>query len=507
MRFFKGGSLQKACCHVANGCKEQLLGAPRAEASRMLIRNASELIKGSALTLRARRTALELLEAGLAAVDPHRLVQRALTRRDRFLHLDDMKIALERQTPIYVVGAGKATGRMAEATESILKDQLTDGLVIVPRGTEHDFDLKRIRVAGGGHPVPTREGCRATQAMLDLVTHAPAEALILCLVSGGGSALTALPTPPVTLEDLQVTYKLLVQSGASIEVANTVRKHLSLFAGGQLALAAYPRRVWSLLISDIPHERLDVIAAGPTLPDPSSFADAAQTLHQFSLWDKVPSRVRQHIENGVSGRQRETLKPSNPVFQRVVNRLVGSNRDACEAIRRAARQHGFVACLLTTDCQGEAREVGAKLARVALKAHDAARDAAQVVIIGSETTVTVRHPGKGGRNSELVTAAMKHLQDCPGLVVASLATDGIDGPTECAGAIIDETSYSRAQQLHYSPEDALDRNATYFLIQALGDHILTGPTHTNVRDVTVIVAMKQPGAKPSLANSEGDADN
>jgi len=467
----------------------------------MQIRNASGLIKGSPLTQQARQIAVELLEAGLTAADPRRLVQRALKRRGNLLHFGGTKLSLDQQAAIYVVGTGKATGRMAEATESILKDRITDGLIIVPQGTEHDFDLGRIRVAGGGHPVPTPEGAAATQAMLDLVGHAPAQALILCLVSGGGSALTALPTPPVTLEDLQVTYKLLVQSGAPIDAMNTVRKHLSLVGGGQLAGAAYPRRLWSLLISDIPHDRLDVIAGGPTLPDPSSFADAAQMLHQFELWDRVPPRVRQHIDKGISGAVRETLKPADPVFTRVVNRLVGSNRDACEAILHATRKRGFRARVLTTDCQGEAREVGAKLARLAVKTYEEARGTTQVVIIGSETTVTVRHPGKGGRNSELVAAAMKELQDHPGLVVASLATDGIDGPTQYAGAIIDETSYSRAQQLRHSPEDALARNATYFLLEALADHILTGPTHTNVRDVTVIVAMKQGRVKRSPAES------
>ena len=472
----------------------------------MQIRNASGLIKGSPLTRQARQIAVELLDAGLTAADSRRLVQRALKRQGNLLHFGGSKLSLEQQAAIYVVGMGKATGRMAEATESILKDQITDGLIIVPQGTEHDFSLSRIRVAGGGHPVPTPEGAAATQAMLDLIAHAPAEAFVLCLVSGGGSALTALPVPPMTLEDLQVTFKLLVQSGAPIDAMNTVRKHLSLVAGGQLAHAVYPRRLWSLLISDIPHDRLDVIAGGPTLPDPSSFADAAQMLHQFELWDRVPPRVRQHIGKGVNGSIRETLKPADPVFTRVVNRLVGSNRDACEAILHAARHRGFRARLLTTDCQGEAREVGAKLARLAVKTHEEARGATQVVIIGSETTVTVRHPGKGGRNSELVATAMKQLQGHPGLVVASLATDGIDGPTEYAGAIADETSYSRAQELHHSPDDALARNATYFLLEALDDHILTGSTHTNVRDVTVIVAMKRSGAKHSPAYSGSAPD-
>jgi hydroxypyruvate reductase len=473
----------------------------------MQIRNGSELIKGPPLTRQARRIALDLLETGLAAADPRGLVQRALKRRGRILHLDNVEFQLGQQAAVYVVGAGKATGRMAEATESILKDQIADGLIIVPHETEHDFSLTRIRVAGGGHPVPTSEGCAATQAILDLVAHAPSDALILCLISGGGSALTALPTPPVTLADLQATYKLLVQSGAPIDAMNTVRKHLTQMAGGQLALAAHPRRLWSLLISDIPHDRLDVIAGGPTLPDPSSFADAAQVLRQFQLWDNVPPRVRQHIEKGANGRVRETLKPADPVFAQVVNRLVGSNRDACQAIRQAARKWGFDACLLTTDCQGEAREVGAKLAGLAAKTHEGVHDATQVVIIGSETTVTVRHPGKGGRNSELVAAAMKQLQNHPSLVIASLASDGIDGPTEYAGAIVDETSYSRALQLRHSPEDALTRNTTYFLLQALHDHILTGPTHTNVRDLTVIVALQQTQAKRSLARGRSASDN
>lgn len=449
--------------------------------------------RGSPTIRRARRLAVTLLDAALRASDPRRLVKRHLRLRGDTLIFTGHRVGLSEIPGLFVVGAGKATGRMAEAVEEMLQPHITGGLIIVPEGTEQAFSLDLVKVEGGGHPVPTREGCSATQRLLRLVEQAPPEALLLCLISGGGSSLLALPAPPLTLEDLQETNRLLVRSGAPIHDINTVRKHLSQVKGGQLALRARPRPLWSLILSDVPGDELEVVASGPTLPDPTTFSQAVEVLHRHGVWEDMPERVRLRLERGASGELPETPKPGHPAFTRVVNRLVGSNRDACMAALAEARRLGLKTRILTTDCQGEAREVGETLAKLALKIHDQTREGPdpgpRVVIVGSETTVTVRHPGLGGRNSELVSAAMPLINGREGLVIASLATDGIDGPTEYAGALADGQSYRRARSMGLSPEDALDRNDTYSLLKALDDHILTGPTYTNLRDVTVIITL------------------
>jgi glycerate-2-kinase len=292
------------------------------------------------------------------------------------------------------------------------------------------------------------------------------------------------------VNDLKETNSLLIRSGAPIAAINTVRKHLSHIKGGKLTEKIHPRHLWTLIISDIPGDRLDLVASGPTLPDPSTFRDAAHVLDEFRLRDQIPKRVHQRIEAGLSGQIDETLKPTHTAFQHVVNYLIGSNRDACEAVLATAKQLRFNAKILTTECQGEAREVGAKIGRLAQQLSKEVKDAPMLIIIGSETTVTVRHQGKGGRNSELVAAAMKFLADHENLVIASLATDGIDGPTEFAGAIADGTSFRQAQTLKCPPKDAIATNTTYNLFQILNDHILTGSTGSNVRDITLILVTK-----------------
>lgn len=454
-----------------------------------MIQNKSTLVKGSSLAQRARQMALDFLDTALVAVQPQRFIKGALQLKGDFLRLFDNKIRLTNVNGIYVVGAGKATGRMAEAIESLLGDKIRDGLVIVPENITEAYSLSRIRIRGGGHPIPNKASVKTTQELLHLIQQSPENALILCLISGGGSALLSLPAKTISLKDLQQTHSILVKSGAPIEAINTVRKHLSQIKGGQLAVQAFPRPLWTLLISDVTGDQLDVIASGPTVPDSTTFRMAAQVLDDFQLWKQVPSTVHHRIERGITGRIPETPKPGHPAFKHVVNQIIGSNQNACDAILTAAQKKGIYAQILTTDCQGEAREVGAKLGHLAQRLTQEKGTAPCLIIIGSETTVTVRHQGKGGRNSELVTAAMPFLQNQEGLVLASLATDGIDGPTEYAGAIADGASYQRAIKRGLSPEDALKQNTTYQLFAALDDHILTGNTHTNVRDVTVILSL------------------
>lgn len=450
-----------------------------------MIRNIPELIKGPTVTQYARQRVLALLNVALTAADPRLLVEKALTVTKRTLHLANNKVKFNDINGIYVIGAGKATGRMAESIELLLKDYLTGGFVIVPEDDISAYTLNQIKMQGGGHPEPTEASITATQQLRELIAQSPADALIISLFSGGGSALLTAPTPPLTLEDLQHITKLLIQSGVPIQQINSVRKHLSQVKGGHLMATIYPRKHWGLLISDVPGDQLDMIASGPTLPDPTTFADTVQILETHALWEEVPAQVREHLTAGSEGKIKETPKPQNPLFDHSVHQLIGSNQLACQAVLEQAQHENFTTRILTTNCEGEARKVGDQLGALARKLTK--HTESHVLIVGSETTVTIQHEGKGGRNTELVTAALPHLRGTEGLVIASLATDGIDGPTNAAGAIADGDSASRAESLNLSPPQLLDTNSTYDLYHALEDLIITGPTHTNVRDVTVIL--------------------
>ncbi len=450
------------------------------------IRNKQDLLKGTQANQQARLLALELLEVALAAVEPRYLVQQALNFKNNTLTSMNHQIALDDVDGIYVVGAGKASGRMAEGLESILGTNITDGLIIVPEKTVDAYSLEHIKILGGGHPIPTEQSVRATKEILTFIRKTPSTALILSLISGGGSSLFCLPVSSLTLQDLQKTTQLLLDSGVPIGCINTVRKHLSQVKGGNFALHVHPRKHWVLLISDVPGDQLEMIASGPTLPDSTFFQTVTKIFYDYQLWTKIPWRVRDHIFAGVIGEIDETPKPNNPLFNAVINQLIGCNDHACEAAFLKAQQSGFKAQILTTACQGEARKVGTQLGGLALELIK--HKAPAIIIVGSETTVTIQHSGKGGRNTELVTAALPLLQNRDGLVLASLATDGEDGPTEFAGAIADGASYNRAIALNLSPEDLLKKNDTYTLFRLLSDHIYTGPTHTNVRDISIIIS-------------------
>lgn len=449
-----------------------------------MIRNLPKLVKGSHPNQHARRRVLNFLEAALQAVDPRLLVQQALTRNDNLLSFAHKQLRLDVIDGIFVIGAGKASGRMAEVTETLLEDHINGGLVIVPKTNIADYRLKYIELFGGGHPTPNRSNTQATQQLLAFLKEVPDDALILSLFSGGGSALLTFPTPSISLQDLQQVTRLLLHSGLPIDQINTVRKHLSQVKGGQLASHIYPCHHWGLLISDVPSDQLDMIASGPTLPDPTTFADVTDILKTNHLWEQLPIPVREHITKGLNGEISDTPKPGDPIFETSTHKLIGSNQDACNAALASAKAQQYPARILTTDCQGEAREVGTKLGQIAQNLSKQAKP--QVYIIGSETTVTIRHEGKGGRNTELITAALSYLQGTEGLAIASLATDGIDGPTDAAGAIGDGDSFRRATSLNLSPPQLLTANNTYSLFQALDDLLITGPTHTNVRDITII---------------------
>ncbi len=429
----------------------------------------------------------ELVQAALRAADPAAAVQRAVRLEDDLLHVADKTYDLNRVRHVYAVGAGKASATMAQALEEMLGERLTGGIIVTKYG--YARPTRRVTVREAGHPIPDEAGVQATRELLDLVDQADVDDLVLALISGGGSALLVAPAEGLTLEDIQATTDLLLASGATINELNAVRKHLSAIKGGQLARRVAPARLVTLIVSDVVGDPLDVIASGPTVPDPTTFADAWDVLARFGLLERVPAPVRAHLQEGRAGRRPETPKPGDPLFERVHNAIIASNRQAAEAAAVRATELGYHALVLTTFLEGEAREVGTVLAALAreLASHDRPVPRPACLVLGGETTVTVRRPGKGGRNQEMALSAALRLDGLPNTVVATLATDGGDGPTDAAGGIVDGHTMMLARQRGVDVRGALARNDSYRALDALGALLKTGPTGTNVNDLAFVI--------------------
>jgi len=456
----------------------------------MIIKNVRRIIKNgfTPKLRRLREDAVEILEAALEAADPYRAVERALTLEGDSLKVGSHTLTLKAYRRILVVGGGKASGRMAEALEHILGDLLDGGVVIVPRGTETDLRLKRIKALGSSHPLPDAEGVKAVGEMLNLLEDVDEETLILAVISGGGSALMTYPAEGVSLEELREITSKLMLAGARINELNAVRKHLSAIKGGRLAARAQPATVVSLILSDVVGDPLDTIASGPTAPDSTTYGDAVEALKRYGLWTEAPPSVRRRLEAGLKGEVDETPKPGDPIFKRVLNIVVANNYTAASAALKRAESLGYRALLLSTRVEGEARVIGGLYASIAQEVvstgHPLKPPAA--IIAGGETTVTVRGPGRGGRNQELALASALGLRGLDALV-ASMATDGVDGPTDAAGAVADGMTVERAEALGIDPLEHLNRNDSYNFFKPLGDLIETGPTGTNVNDIAVIL--------------------
>ena len=347
----------------------------------------------------------KIFMAGLKAVDPEEAVRRQVDLAGHRLRVSERSYALDRFDRIIVIGAGKGTAPMARALEDILGERLTTGVIIVKYG--YGLPLQKIRVLEAGHPVPDQAGLDATQAILAEIEQCTAADLVLCAFSGGGSALTPAPRPPVSFPEKQQTTELLLASGATIEEVNALRKHLSIFKGGQLAKLAYPATVASLLLSDVVGDPLDVIASGPTVPDSSTFADCLKISQRYGLTDRLPAAVLKVLQDGEAGHIADTPKPGDAVFKRVQNLVVGSNRAALLAAAEEARLLGFNVMVLSSFLQGEAREIAQALTAIGKEIvySDNPLPSPACVLAGGETTVTIGGRGKGGRNQELALAA------------------------------------------------------------------------------------------------------
>lgn len=432
------------------------------------------------------RQALAVLEAALEAADPAQAVRRALRRDGDTLFVGDRSYTLRQFRRILVVGAGKATAPMARAVEDLLADRLTAGTITVKYG--YTTPTRVIAVREAGHPIPDEAGVAATQAIVNLLRDTTADDLVLCLISGGGSALMPLPVPGVSLSDLQALTEALLRSGAPIQALNTVRKHLSQVAGGQLARLAHPATVVALIVSDVVGSPLDVIASGPTVADESTFEQAWQVLERYGVLEYTSAAIRQHLQRGLSGEIPDTPKPGDPALTRVHNVIVTDNAHAAAAAVDRATALGFNTLLLTTYLEGEAREIGRVLAalakEIAWRGHPLPPPAC--LIAGGETTVTVRGHGKGGRNQEVALSAALAIQGLPGVLIASLATDGTDGPTNAAGGLVDGLTIARGQERGADALAALRDNDAYHFLEQAGALLITGPTNTNVNDLLAV---------------------
>lgn len=444
---------------------------------------------------------IEIFNAAIAAVDPYRAVLRFARIENGRLHAGDADFDLAAFEHIIVVGAGKATARMAQAAEALLGERISAGLIVVKDG--HRLPLTIIEQVEAAHPVPNEAGEAGTKRILEMVQAADAKTLVVCLLSGGGSALLVAPAAGMTLRDKQQATALLLQAGASIDELNAVRKHLSAVKGGRLAQAAYPAQVVTLLLSDVIGDRLDVIASGPTAPDGSTFDHALAVIAKYGLREKMPPRVMAHLENGASGQVPETVKDGDRCLDKTRNVIVGAISLALGAAQEKSRQLGLATKIIGAELRGEAREAARFLAQTARATRAGLRAGERCCLLcGGETTVTVSGKGKGGRNQELALAFALEIEGLEGVSLLSAGTDGGDGPTDAAGAIVDGNTTILARSLGLDPARYLDDNDSWSFFRQLDalaggqTHFITGPTGTNVMDMQVLLLEKRGAAQP-----------
>lgn len=439
-----------------------------------------------------RREAVEIFQASLEPVNPYRAVQN-FVRRDGDLILagpvqgKDISLDLQAVERVFLVGGGKATAAMARAVEDLLGDRVTEGIINVKYGFTQDLRVTRIQEAG--HPVPDEPGIEGASKIMDLLRSATEKDLIFSLISGGGSALLCQPSRGITLLEKQALTRSLLACGASIDEINAVRKHISQSKGGQMARAAFPATTINLMLSDVVGDKMDVIASGPFVPDPSTFQETLYILEKYQLKD-VPLSIQGHLEAGAKGQIPETPKTGDPAFDRVHNIIVGSNILALEAAADKARDLGYGVLVLSSMMEGETRvvaQVHTALAQEIVRTGQPI-PAPACLVSGGETTVTIRGKGRGGRNQEFCLAAALEMEAMPDhLVILSAGTDGNDGPTDAAGAVVDPWTVKRGLEGGMEARAFLNNNDSYPFLEKTGDLLKTGPTNTNVMDVRLVL--------------------
>lgn len=436
-----------------------------------------------------------IFEKALERVDPVLMVRERMNIRGDNLEItgenENLAFDLKAYPKIIVTGIGKAAAKMAAAVEAILEDRITDGAVITKYG--QGANLKRIKVLEASHPVPDESSISGAWQLHTMAQLACEKTLIINLISGGGSALFSLPREGITLAHLQETTKVLLECGANICEINCIRKHLSQVKGGGFARSAFPARMVSLILSDVMGDRLDTIASGITVPDTTTFAQALAAVEKYGIAAKLPVPVMDVLWAGSQNTIPETPKPGDPIFTKVSNIILGNNTTACRGAVEHARQLGYHSSLLTSLLTGEAREMAHFFASIA---KDIRRGAAEIkrpafIVAGGETTVTLKGNGMGGRNQEMALSLLVDVLDTTGtlkdIFFLSAGTDGIDGPTDAAGAFVLPCIQKIIEEEHIHPEQYLEANDSYHFFQKTGTLLITGPTNTNVCDLQLLI--------------------
>jgi hydroxypyruvate reductase len=425
-----------------------------------------------------------LFTVAVDAVDPRHLIQRVVQ-----LDHDRLIVRTPNQTQcvpltgrIFILGAGKGAGLLAQGLESVLGERVTGGIVALPQGQQ--VKLQRVIAIQGEHPLPGPGSLMAAEQMTSLLTHKNDTALICFCLTGGASSLLVSPVPGLSLTDKLEVNRQLIACGADIVAINTVRKHLSRIKGGGLARLAFPSPLVSFILSDVIGDDLSAIGSGPTVPDPTTFREAWELLDAFAILDKIPASARAYLQQGCAGLHRETPKPGDTIFTHVSNILIGSNRIALEAAAAKARLLGFTPWIVDSPLQGDTADAARRFSDTVQQV--LARNESPVCLLaGGETTVRVTGSGKGGRNQEFALVVAQSLQNDTRWALLSAGTDGIDGPTDAAGAFVDGQSIKRAREKGLDPQEALSTNDSYSFFSALGDLFCPGQTGTNVMDIKI----------------------
>ncbi len=439
-----------------------------------------------------RSDAMKIFLSSLEPVNPYNAVRR-------FVHLDGSRLILGQEEcllvewdlnqfeHIFLVGGGKATAPMAKAMEDLLGSRINAGVINVKYGFTEKLSYTEIVEAD--HPLPDQNGVEGTKKILDLLSKAGEKDLVFSLISGGGSALLPHPAEKIRLEEKQAVTRVLLKCGANIDEINTVRKHISASKGGQMARAAYPATIVNLMLSDVVGDKMDVIASGPFVPDRSTFQDAWRIIQKYGL-DDIPGSVKDYLKKGVAEKIPETPKDGDAVFDRVYNLIIGSNILALEAANREAEGLGYKTLILSSMVEGETKDVARVHTAIAKEILKSGRPvpAPACIISGGETTVTIKGKGKGGRNQEFCLMAAMEIQGLPHrVVILSGGTDGNDGPTDAAGALVDATTIIKGKEMGMDVSEYLADNDSYHFFQNTKDLLITGPTNTNVMDVRLIL--------------------
>jgi glycerate 2-kinase len=439
-----------------------------------------------------KRMAKAIFLKALSAVDPSKILKdRIRIQRDRLsikIDGDSEKIFdLNTFDKIFLVGSGKASAAMALAVEEIFGDRLTKGIITTKYG--HLLPLNKTKVIEAGHPIPDQKGYEGAKKIQRLLKESGPKDLVIFLLSGGGSALLPFPAGQIELREKQEVTQFLLDCGADIKEINTVRKHISMIKGGWLAKWAYPSTVIGFILSDVVGDQLDVIGSGPTVPDPSTFEEAFEILKKYNLLKEISLSIQNRLQSGKEGKIEETPKPGEVVFAKVYNSLIGSNTLALLEAKSEAESLGLKTIILSSSIEGETREAARFHTAVAKEVISSGNPVPRpaCILSGGETTVTVKGNGLGGRNQEFALAGALEINGIEKVVILSGGTDGTDGPTDAAGALVDNNTVQRAKTMSLNPKAHLENNDAYPFFQKLGDLLITGPTHTNVMDVRIIL--------------------